>query len=483
MTLSRRHMISAAATGAAFAGFSRLAGAQPASRRVSPDADPYLNEVAGYGALAMDPQGLFDLPEGFSYTIVSRAGEFMSDGLVTPRKMDGMGCFPLDADRVVLVRNHELKTTDVEYGPFGSRHALATKLDRSRVYGFDKDDQALSGGTTSLIYDLRKRRLESSHLSLAGTLVNCSGGATPWNSWLSCEETVDPVTLTAGGHGGLKSHGWVFEVPGSARGLADPTPILGMGRFRHEAVCIDPRTGIAYLTEDEGAGLFYRYLPEDRRVLQKGGRLQALAFRDRPEGGDSRNWTSPEMAPGDWRDVVWVDMDGVDNPDNALKARGHAKGAVLFARGEGVFFGKNELYFTCTNGGPKRLGQIMRYRPSRFEGDARERDEPGKLQLFVESHDKRVMNMCDNIAVAPWGDLIVCEDKAGAGGVNYLRAVTPAGKTYTLGRQAQPGASDVGANTELAGACFSPDGTTLFVNVYWPGMTVAIIGPWGRRQA
>jgi secreted PhoX family phosphatase len=64
--------------------------------------------------------------------------------------------------------------------------------------------------------------------------------------------------------------------------------------------------------------------------------------------------------------------------------------------------------------------------------------------------------------------------------VNYLKGVTPDGKVYTMGRQAQPGHSDVGANTELAGACFSPDGTTLFLNVYEPGMTLAITGPWSR---
>src|SRR4029453_4138692 len=103
------------------------------------------------------------------------------------------------------------------------------------------------------------------------------------------------------------------------------------------------------------------------------------------------------------------------------------------------FFGQGELYFTCTSGGPGRLGQIMRYKPSRFEGDPREKDEPGPLQLFVESADKRVMSMCDNLAVAPWGHLVICEDKAELGGVNYLKAVTPQGKVYAIGRQAQPG--------------------------------------------
>jgi secreted PhoX family phosphatase len=90
--------------------------------------------------------------------------------------------------------------------------------------------------------------------------------------------------------------------------------------------------------------------------------------------------------------------------------------------------------------------------------------------------------MCDNIAVSPWGHLFVCEDKAMQGGINYLRAVTPQGKVYTVGRQAETGTTDVGANSELAGVCFSPDGTTLFVNIYWPGLTLAITGPWSRLK-
>jgi secreted PhoX family phosphatase len=256
-----------------------------------------------------------------------------------------------------------------------------------------------------------------------------------------------------------------------------------MGRFKHEAVCIDPRTGIVYETEDEGAGLFYRYLPNDRRNLGAGGRLQALGFKDSPAGGDSRNWTQADWVAGGVRDVVWIDLDGVDNPNNDLAKRGQAKGAAFFARGEGVFFGAGELFFTCTTGGKDRLGQIMRYTPSRFEGQAGERDEPGKLELFVESHDRSLLMMPDNIAVAPWGHLIVCEDKAETGGINYLKGVTPQGRTYTIGRQASTGGTDVGANAELAGACFSPDGSTLFVNVYWPGLTLAITGPWRRLAA
>jgi len=90
----------------------------------------------------------------------------------------------------------------------------------------------------------------------------------------------------------------------------------------------------------------------------------------------------------------------------------------------------------------------------------------------------KLMEMCDNVAVSPRGHLFACEDKAG--GVNYLRGVTPQGRLYTVGRNAQPGGGDVAATSELAGVCFSPDGSTMFLNVYSPGMTLAITGPWGR---
>ena len=84
------------------------------------------------------------------------------------------------------------------------------------------------------------------------------------------------------------------------------------------------------------------------------------------------------------------------------------------------------------------------------------------------------MDYADNLTVAPWGHLIVCEDRKGDQ-INHLRGVTPAGRSYTLAR--------LNAETELAGACFSPDGRTLFVNAYSPGRTLAITGPWDKVKA
>jgi secreted PhoX family phosphatase len=472
MSLSRRLFLAGAATSAAFGGL-RARAQEPIS---------YLNEVHGYGPLRPDPDGIFDLPEGFRYQVVSQAGETMSDGLLVPHKADGMGCFGLDAERVILVRNHELRPDDANFGPLGLSERLRDRLRGGRFYDVGADGAPLPGGATTLVYNLRTRRTERQHLSLGGTAVNCAGGVTPWGSWLSCEE----ITVKPGGRFPVgKDHGWVFEVPSRARGLVEAAPLRDMGRFQHEAAAVDPRTGVIYMTEDayDALGLFYRFLPNDRRNPARGGRLQALGFRDPAMGGDSRNRDGVLWREGDWKEVVWIDMDGVDNPDDDLRLRGHRRGAALFGRGEGIFFGRSpqtgagELYFTCTAGGPSQTGQIMRYVPSPLEGQPGERDQPGRIQLFLEADNPLHLQFPDNLTIAPWGHLFVCEDKYIEKPMNHLKGITPDGRTYTLGR------NRFDRQSELAGVCFSPDGTTLFVNIYWPGVTLAITGPWGSLRA
>lgn len=480
MSLSRRSLISGSAALMAFGGLSRSMAqdvAPPLPSLSHERSRPYASDVVGYGPLRDDPAGLFDLPEGFSYTVVSSAGDEMDDGLLVPHSADGMGCFGLAGDRVVLVRNHEVKVRDRTWSAFGPDNARLERLDAAKLYDRRTDGAPLGGGTTTVVYDLRRRRTVRQHLSLAGTTYNCAGGVTPRRTWLSCEETVIRAGETT-----AKAHGWVFEVSADDQGTALPEPVRGLGRFKHEATCTDPRTGIVYLTEDEGddgMGLFYRYLPNDPSRLHAGGRLQALGILGEHDA-DPRNWIGRYWEQGDWRQAVWIDLDGVDNPNNDLRFRGRAAGAAWFARGEGVFFGRGELFVSCTEGGVGHKGQILRYAPSPYEGRPEERDHPGRLQLFLETTDLSRLDMPDNIALAPWGHLMVCEDKQGPDGVNFLRGVTPEGRLYTLGRNPVPMVSNVGANSELAGVCFSPDGTTLFVNVYAPGMTLAITGPWAR---
>ncbi len=468
MIQSRRAFM-ASATALALAGYAQRAHAVSTGFVDGPSR----NEVFGYGPMKKDPYGLLDLPEGFSYRVVSQVGQTMDDGLMTPDKFDGMGCFALDEDRVILVRNHEVDADEFNLSAWGAAHRLASNIDRSTVYGVYPDPDGgvypLGGGTSTLVYNLKTGQLERSHLSLAGTATNCAGGVTPWGSWLSCEESV------AGLKDGLpQDHGWVFEVPATATGLVEPRPIKAMGRFKHEAACIDPRTGIVYLTEDVADSLFYRFIPNDRRDLHAGGRLQALAIMDRPSA-DTRNWDSLLWSQGQKLPVRWIDLEDVESPNADLNRRGHAAGAALFARGEGIHWAGDHLYFTCTSGGVGRHGQIIRYVPSAREGQADETRRPAMIDLFVEATDRAVLDYIDNITIAPNGHVIGCEDRQV--GTNHIKGVTPDGRIYTLARNPQRHDADE-TNNEFAGVCFSPDGQTLFLNLYSPGATLAVTGPW-----
>jgi len=429
MNRDRRSFLSA--TGMAFAGL--LASGCGARSLARSGADPL------YGALVPDPAGLLDLPTGFSYRVIARLGDVMDDGWTVPDNADGMGCFDLGDGTIALVRNHELT----------ARHFSGGAVDK----GYDRTlaGSILNGGTSTQVLDAKTLATVRQYRSLAGTIRNCAGGTTPWGSWLTCEEDV-----TRAGRGVHRDHGWVFEVPANAGGLVDAAPLTAMGRFNHEAAAVDPATGIVYMTEDREDGLIYRFVPDEPGKLARGGRLQALSANGLK---DSRNREDRSISQGKSRKVRWIDLDQVDSPDDNLRRRGAAKGATLFARGEGIHMGQGELYFCCTSGGVAGYGQVFRLAPGE-----------DRLELFFESTSKTQFNYGDNLTVAPNGHLIVCEDQYTNVVDNHLRGITPDGRAYPLAR--------LRIQTELAGACFSPDGRTLFVNAYSPAQTLAITGPW-----
>lgn len=415
---------------------------------VRPTGERFFMAPTAYGALQPDPEGLLDLPENFTYRVVSSLGDRMSDGASVPDKADGMGCFDLGDGQLALVRNHELVSTDDSGGAF--------------AMGFgSKDGGFVPGGTTHVILDAKTLTVTDQFRSLGGTIRNCSGGVTPWNTWLTCEESTTGPGREFG-EGLVKNHGWVFEVPANARGLIAPEPLYALGRFNHEAACVDPETGFVYLTEDRDDSVLYRFIPKQSDQLAMGGRLQAMQVVDAP---DLRNWSAASLRPGGVSAVNWLDLDDVESPNDDLRHRARAKGASLIARGEGIHMAQGEAYICSTSGGAARLGQILRLHLS-------DNGEQDRLELFFESVSTRQFNFGDNLTVAPNGHLVVCEDQYTAKVDNFLRGITPEGHAYPLAR--------LRLQTELAGACFSPDGATLFVNVYAPTKTLAITGPWDQ---
>jgi uncharacterized protein len=381
------------------------------------------SSFGGYGPLVPDPNGILDLPKGFHYKIISVEGEQMTNGGKIPGAFDGMAAFEGPNNTTILVRNHELGT-----GP---------------AFGSQPYDAATQGGTTALVVG-PNREVIKEYVTSSGTIRNCAGGATPWGTWLTCEET-----RTA-------THGYVFEVdPQQPENEMSRTPIKDMGRFSHEACAIDPATGYVYLTEDASPSYLYRFIPNDLSqkpgALQKGGKLYAAAIEAVTDPSASTFKT------GQTYKIVWKELD-----PHLCRETAAAQNCIKFSRLEGAFFQEGVFWFDDTSAGDKKLGRVYRYIP-----------HTNTLELFYEGNDAREMEYPDNICMTPWGDLWYAEDGSGQ---DRLMGITPEGKVYPFAANRQSG-------SELAGPTFSPDGNTLFVNIQSPGQTFAIWGPFQRRNA
>ncbi len=406
----------------------------------------------GYGDLvpSKDVDGIISLPRGFHAALLSTAGDPMIGGLV-PNAFDGMGAFAAGAGLVRLVRNHELRDVPAAgTSPFGNN-----------AY-----DSVGPAGNTTLEVRLRadgSAALIRQFPTLSGTYVNCAGGSTPWGSWLSSEETVAGTAA-----GWSENHGYNFEVPAAANGTVPPVPLRAMGRFEHEAVAVDPVTGWVYETEDRTPSGFYRFIPNSYGQLAQGGKLEILAIDGAPQYDTKTGQTLLTPLKVKWLPIPEPDSAAESLPSGFVYNQGLAQGAAQFARLEGCWHGDGSIYFNATSGGDAGAGQVWQYHIAREE-----------LQLIFESPAASVLNSPDNICVSPRGGIVICEDGDGA---NYVRGLTRSGEIFDLARNNLNG-------SEWAGACFSPQGRTLFVNIQGEtrplqnpggakGMTFAIWGPW-----
>lgn len=399
---------------------------------------------------------LISLPQGFRYKTFGWTGDIMSDGTPTPSSHDGMAVAGVKGNIVTMIRNHE-KGEGTPFAPI--------------VY-----DRNGGGGTTNLTFDTYRGEWGDSYASLSGTAVNCAGGPTPWGSWLTCEETTaGPETAGGDPDGdasvppGLKTHGWIFEVPAFGRATAEP--LRAMGRFKHEAVAVDPATGFCYETEDTGRSGFYRFIPNEYGKLHEGGKLQMLKVLE----GDNIN-----LSEGYPNDTTWsVDWVDIDDPEKAHEdgttngagvfSQGWAKGGARLTRGEGCWYDSGLIYFISTSGGTAGEGQVFEYDP---------RSE--RLRLVFESPSASVLDSPDNVTVSPRGGIVLCED--GGRPKQLMHGLTRDGQLFPFAENnivlngERNGISGNFTGNEWAGANFYNQ--WLFVNIQTPGITFAITGPW-----
>lgn len=349
------------------------------------------------------------------HKVVSEVGREMEGGHEVPARPDGMTCIMNERGNYLLIRNHEIEASK----------------DTESVLPKESYDPRAPGSVTTLELDHQLKVVEEK-FAVVGTSRNCSGGVTPWNTWLTCEETHQTPETN---NNVSKRHGYVFEVDPKKSLKENAVPIPAMGRFLHEACGVHEASGFVYMTEDQGDGCFYRFKPTTRRKLRDGGELQALRV--------------------DGKRASWITLMNPDPDQDDLRITAQKLGATPFVRGEGIAVLKDEIYFSCTTGGKEYLGQIFVYNHG-----------TETLELLYEATSADFLQNPDYLTFNKYGDLIICED---SDRTSRLLVMTPEKKFYEIAASSE---------SEWAGVCFSPDHKFLFANLQQSGETIAFEIPW-----
>lgn len=350
------------------------------------------------------------------------------------------------------------------------------------------------GGNT-VVETTRDGEFVQQWVGLSGTIRNCAGGQTPWGSWLACEEDTTKagteVTSSVDGKKYItgKDHGYVFEVFPDVVAKQYPMPIKAWGRAVFEGAAIGLDRKSAYLTEDTGGGLFYRWTAPKGVVLKpyiakqlgdNDGVLQAAQLVKNGKAlvhyGELEQSDLNKPYP-----VKWIDG-GEDRQAQKTDLRKQYPGATVHPKIEGIWEDGKGFYFTLSYVSSKEAakygidedwGMVMFYDPKANTMTMVEYFPAGNSLGSVVPGDPteaiKQFHGPDNICVSPFGTVMLAED-----GDNPCSLIS-----WTPGRGSQEFARDLADRGEWAGPCFNHQGTVLYASIQGD-CTYAISGPFKK---
>lgn len=363
------------------------------------------------------------IPGGFSFQVIAQRGDAMSDGNTFPPSFDFTGFVPINSSSTngYLSINSEsvpvggVSMMDVTFNPFTKRWSTSNskKVDFSAVLG---------------------------------TVANCSGAVTPWNTIITCEEYVSAANFNSDGY---NISGWSIEIdPVTKSVINNNQKLWALGNFKHENLCIHSNQRTAYQGVDDGTGYLYKFVATTAQNLTAGKLYVYVGSKSGSGMWELLNNTSPAER-------------------NSVLSQSAAKGATVFAGIEDVEINPlNGWIYLAVKG--EGEGKVYRFQDS----DPLTGTQVIQFETFVGGMNYGLAT-ANGVVSTPWGlgndnlafdnegNLWVLQD----GGDNFLWVV---GKNHT---QANPDVRifmKLPAGSEPTGLTFSPDNRFMFMSIQHP---------------